>query len=84
MSNTALNYIQVGDQTYNIGGTGGSTNGGYPIVTVEDNFNITAEPNTFYDIRNTEDTVINIEMDTNIYSTSYRNQSYYCFSGESS
>lgn len=84
MSNTALNYIQVGDQTYNIGGTGGSTNGGYPIVTVEDNFNITAEPNTFYDIRNTKDTVINIEMDTNIYSTSYRNQSYYCFSGESS
>lgn len=26
--------------------------GGYPIVTVKDNFNIEAEPNTFYDIKN--------------------------------
>lgn len=25
---------------------------GYPIVTVEDNFNIEAKPNTFYDIKN--------------------------------
>lgn len=30
----------------------GSGYGGYPIVTIEDNFNIEAEPNTFYDIKN--------------------------------
>ena len=66
------------------GNSSSTDTNGYPIVTVKDNFNITAEPNTFYDIRNTKDTVINIEMDTNIYSTSYTNQSYYCFSGVSS
>lgn len=83
MSNTALNYIQVGNQTYNIGGTGGgSTSGGYPVVTVEDDFNITAEPNTFYDIRNPKDTTINITTDKNIYSISQTSQSYYCFTGE--
>lgn len=60
MSNTALNYIQVGDQTYNIGGTGGSTNGGYPIVTVEDNFNIDAQPNIFYNIKNNADSEVSI------------------------
>jgi hypothetical protein len=32
-------------------GEGGGS-GGYPIVTVKDNFNIEAEPNTFYDIKN--------------------------------
>lgn len=29
-----------------------TTVGGYPIITVEDNFNIKAEPNTFYNIKN--------------------------------
>ena len=31
---------------------GDTTVGGYPIVTIEDNFNIKAEPNTFYNIKN--------------------------------
>ena len=31
-------------------GEGGS--GGYPVVTVEDNFNIEVKPNTFYNIKN--------------------------------
>ena len=34
--------------------------GGYPVVTVEDDFNIEAEPNTFYNINNGEDNEINI------------------------
>jgi hypothetical protein len=38
----------------------GGNPGGYPIVTVEDNFNIEAKPNVFYDIKNGEDTEINI------------------------
>ena len=33
---------------------------GYPVVTVEDNFNIEAKPNTFYNIDNSEDDEINI------------------------
>ena len=35
---------------------------GYPVVTVEDDFNITAEPNTFYDIKNDTDSEININF----------------------
>lgn len=31
---------------------GSSVVGGYPIVTIEDNFNIEAKPNIFYDIKN--------------------------------
>lgn len=35
---------------------------GYPIVTVEDNFNIEAKPNTFYDIKNDVDSEIIINF----------------------
>lgn len=62
MSDNKLNFIQVGDQTYNIGGSGSSATGGYPVVTVEDNFNIEAQPNTFYNIRNTPDNEVNISF----------------------
>lgn len=36
--------------------------GGYPVVTVEDDFNIEAKPNTFYNINNDEDDEININF----------------------
>ena len=39
-----------------------SLSGGYPVVTVEDNFNITAEPNTFYNIKNDADSEVNINF----------------------
>ena len=71
MSDTKLNYIQIGDQTYNIGGSGGST-GGYPVVTVKDNFNIEAEPNTFYNIKNNADSQINITFGEDFYVDSRR------------
>jgi hypothetical protein len=29
--------------------------GGYPVVTVENDFNIEAQPNTFYNIKNEAD-----------------------------
>jgi hypothetical protein len=38
----------------------GGKNGGYPVVTVEDNFNIEAKPNTFYNIKNSADSEVNI------------------------
>lgn len=60
MSDNKLNFIQVGDQTYNIGGSGSS--GGYPVVTVENDFNIEAQPNTFYNIKNTPDSEVNISF----------------------
>ena len=34
--------------------------GGYPILTIKDNFNIEAKPNTFYNINNGENDEINI------------------------
>lgn len=60
MSDNKLNFIQVGDQTYNIGGSGSS--GGYPVVTVENDFNIEAQPSTFYNIKNTPDSQVNISF----------------------
>jgi hypothetical protein len=36
--------------------------GGYPVVTVEDNFNIEAKSNTFYNIKNNADTEVNINF----------------------
>lgn len=36
--------------------------GGYPVVTIEDNFNIEAKPNTFYNIKNTADSEVNINF----------------------
>ena len=62
MSDTKLNFIQVGDEIYNIGGSGSSAGGGYPVVTVENDFNIEAQPNTFYNIRNAEDSEVNISF----------------------
>ena len=34
----------------------------YPIITIEDNFDIEAEPNTFYNIKNNNDDEININF----------------------
>lgn len=62
MSDNKLNYIQIGDQTYDIGGSGSSASGGYPVVTVENNFNIEAQPNTFYNIKNSPDNEVNINF----------------------
>lgn len=36
--------------------------GGYPVVTIEDNFNIEAEPNTFYNIKNNVDNEVSINF----------------------
>lgn len=36
--------------------------GGYPVITVEDNFNIEAKPGVFYNINNGEDDEININF----------------------
>lgn len=38
----------------------GGKNGGYPVVIIEDNFNIEAKPNTFYNIKNSADSEVNI------------------------
>ena len=35
---------------------------GYPVVTVEDNFNIEAKPNAFYNIKNSANTEVNINF----------------------
>lgn len=40
----------------------GGNPGGYPVVTVEDDFNIEAEPNTFYNIKNNTDSEVNINF----------------------
>lgn len=42
------------------GNPGGSTGGGYPIVTIDKDFNIEAKPNTFYNIKNSADSEVNI------------------------
>ena len=39
-----------------------TTVGGYPIVTVEDNLNIEAQPNTFYNIKNNADSEVSINF----------------------
>lgn len=41
---------------------GNATVDGYPVVTVENNFNIEAKPNTFYNIKNTADSEVNINF----------------------
>lgn len=41
---------------------GNATVGGYPVVTVKDNFNIDAKSNVFYDIKNTADSEVNINF----------------------
>lgn len=40
---------------------------GYPVVTVTDNFNIAAEPNTFYNIKNSIEEQVNISIDSDKY-----------------
>ena len=48
---------------------------GYSVVTVEDNFNIEAKPNTFYDIKNSEDDEINITfVDEEFYANTVANE----------
>lgn len=44
------------------GNKGWAVVGGYHVVTVENNFNIEAKPNTFYDIKNNVDNEININF----------------------
>ena len=46
-----------------------SSTNGYPVVTVEDNFDITVNPNTFYDIKNDDTSEININFVNDGYST---------------
>jgi hypothetical protein len=48
----------------------GSVSGGgvYPVVTVTDDFNIEAEPNTFYNIKNIGEDSVNINIDSANYS----------------
>ena len=48
----------------------GSVGGGgvYPVITVTDDFNIEAEPNTFYNIKNSREDSININIDSANYS----------------
>lgn len=46
----------------NPGQTGSSFSGGYPVVTVENDFNIEAQPNTFYNIKNSPDNEVNINF----------------------
>jgi hypothetical protein len=50
---------EIDKNVENLGVGGGNTptsiSGGYPVVTVEDNFNIEAQSNTFYNIKNTPD-----------------------------
>ena len=57
---------EIDKNVENLGVGGGNTptsiSGGYPVVTVEDDFNITAEPNTFYNIKNNADSEININF----------------------
>lgn len=47
-----------------VGGNPGEvgSSGGYPVVTVEDNFNIEAKPNTFYNIKNNADSEVSINF----------------------
>lgn len=55
---------EIDKNVENLGVGGGNTptsiSGGYPVVTVEDDFNIEAEPNTFYNIKNDADSEISI------------------------
>ena len=53
-----INKNKVNNEENNIDG------GGYPVVTIEDDFNIEAEPNTFYNIKNSTDTEVNINFKT--------------------
>lgn len=55
-------------------GEGGS--GGYPVVTVEDDFNIEAEPNTFYNIKNDADSEVSIDFKDG-YSIECRNKAIF-------
>ena len=46
----------------NAGGNPNASSGGYPVVTVENDFNIEAQPNTFYNIKNNHDNEVNINF----------------------
>ena len=47
----------------------------YPIITIEDNFNIKIKPNTFYNINNDEDDEINITfIDEEFYTDTVENE----------
>lgn len=41
---------------------------GYPVVTIKDNFTINAEPNTFYNIKNSDGDSVDISIDSDKYS----------------
>ena len=45
-----------------VGGNPNASSGGYPVVTVEKDFNIEAQPNTFYNIKNGEGSEVSISF----------------------
>lgn len=65
------------------GNPGSNASGGYPVVTVQDDFNITVQPNTFYDIYNDESTnEVNINFAEDGYSArSYAKHIMFTFDG---
>lgn len=64
---------------------GNTTVGGYPIVTVEDNFNIEAKPNTFYNIKNNVDSEVSINFNVNeLYATGKSKYIMFTFDGGNS
>lgn len=50
--------------------------GGYPVVTINRDFNINASPNIYYDIQNTTQDEINITCDYNYYSSEFQSKLY--------
>lgn len=55
-------------------GKGCDSVSGYPVVTVEDNFNIEAKPNTFYNIKNNADSEVNINFKSEEYYVTGKNK----------
>lgn len=45
-----------------VGGNPNASSGGYPVVTVENDFSIEAQPNTFYNIKNGEGSEVSISF----------------------
>lgn len=62
--NTATNELKIwGNNGWElVGGNPNASSGGYPVVTVENDFNIEAQPNTFYNIKNSPDNEVNINF----------------------
>jgi hypothetical protein len=53
-----------------VGGNPNASSGGYPVVTLENDFNLEAQPNIFYNFKNDENSNINIKFkDEDLYAT---------------